>query len=197
MRDRATRPCSRRATALRPGALLVLSLVMVAAAARHVAAGADLEYPVKAEFLERFTHFIRWPSTSFPRVDSPFVVCVIGKNPFGTYLADLIGRRRIQSRRTELRSISETAEIDHCNLLFIASSESRRVATILTYTSGRPILTVGDTEGFASAGVLVNLYIHASNVRFEINVRAVKSSGLKVSSKLLKLARLVAAEPPP
>lgn len=189
------RPCSQRAAAFRTASLVVLCTVVAAAAGRHVDAANDLEYAVKAEFLERFTRFIKWPSTS-PDLGSPFVACVIGKNPFGTYLVDLVGRRRIQSRRTELRLIADPADVDGCHLLFIARSERRRVAAILRHTSGRPILTVGDTAGFASAGVLVNLYIQATNVRFEINVAAVKRSGLKFSSKLLKLARLVDPDRP-
>lgn len=177
--------------------MAVLCTVLVAIGGNDVHAASGLEYPVKAEFLERFTHFIRWPSTSFARADSPFVVCVIGENPFGTYLTELVRRHSIQSRPAVLRWLSTTAEIDGCHLLFIARSERRHIASIVKRTSGRPILTVGDTEGFARAGVLVNLYIHGSNVRFEINIVAVKQSGLKFSSKLLKLARLVDPEQSP
>lgn len=176
--------------------MAVLFAVLIAVVSRRVAAENELEYAVKAEFLERFTHFIRWPSTSFTDADHPFVLCVIGKNPFGTYLTELVGRQRIQSRRAMLRSISALGQIDGCHLLFIAHSERRRIASIVRRTSGRPILTVGDTGGFAEAGVLVNLYLHDSNVRFEINILAVKQSGLKFSSKLLKLARVVDPEHP-
>lgn len=175
----------------------MLCALLVAASVRRVHAAQDLEYPVKAEFIERFTRFIKWPDTSFARPDSPFVVCVLGENPFGRYLLDLIRQRHIQSRRGELRLIPGPDEIDGCHVVFVARSERRRIASIVKHTYGRPILTIGDTDGFATAGVLVNLYIEGSNVRFEINVAAVKQSGLKFSSKLLKLARLVGPELPP
>ncbi len=176
--------------------MVVLCAMLLGAGGRRVGATNDLEYAVKAEFLERFTRFIKWPDTSFASAGSPFVVCVIGENPFGRYLADLIRQRHIQSRRAELRLIPGPDEIDGCHLLFVAHDERRNVTSIIKRTSGRPILTIGDTEGFAQAGVLINLYIEERNVRFEINVAAVKQSGLKFSSKLLKLARLVEPERP-
>jgi hypothetical protein len=194
MHHRATWPRSHRAAARRSGAAVVLCAVLVLMCGGRVDAARDLEYPVKAEFLERFTRFIKWPDTSFAEPDSPFVVCVVGENPFGGYHGRLLRQRRIQARRAELRLIPDPDHIDACHLVFIARDERRHIASILEHTSGKPILTVGDTPGFAQAGVLVNLYIESSNVRFEINVSAVKDSGLKFSSKLLKLARLVDQE---
>jgi hypothetical protein len=178
------------------GFAIVLGALLLVAAAPRAAAGSDVEHAVKAEFLERFTHFVRWPAASFATAESPFVVCVVGTNPFGTYLADLIRKRRLQARRAELRSISSLAQLDGCHVVFIAASERRRITSILDHTGGKPILTVGDTVGFARAGVLINLYLEEGHVRFAINIVAVKHSGLKVSSKLFKLARIVEAEPP-
>ena len=79
-------------------------------------------------------------------------------------------------------------------MLFITSGERLRLRAIIERTSRRPILTVGDTDGFARAGVLVNFYLDKTRVRFEVNADAIKVSGLKVSSRLLKLARIVASE---
>jgi hypothetical protein len=195
MHDRATWPRGHR-TAARCGSVIALVAAVVACAAPPVAASNDVEYPVKAEFLERFTHFIQWPDASFASAQSPFVVCVMGTNPFGTYLEHLIATRRLQGRPAELRPVSDPAKLDGCHLVFIAASERDRIRSIVKHTYGKPILTVGDTEGFASAGVLINLYIEDDNVRFEINVAAVNDSGLKFSSKLYKLARLVEPERP-
>jgi hypothetical protein len=195
MHDRATWPRGHH-TAARSGFAIALVAAVVACAAQPVDASNDLEYPVKAEFLERFTHFIGWPAASFASADSTFVVCVMGANPFGAYLANLIATRRLQGRPAELRSVSDPTKLDGCHLVFIAASERDHLYSIVKHTDGRPILTVGDTEGFARAGVLINLYIDDDNVRFEINVAAVKDSGLKFSSKLFKLAQLVDAEPP-
>lgn len=195
MHDRGTWPRGHR-TAARCGSAIALVAAVVACAAPPVAASDDVEYPVKAEFLERFTHFVKWPAASFASAHSTFVVCVMGTNPFGGYLANLVATRRLQGRPAELRSVSDPTKLDGCHLVFIAASERDHLESIIKHTYGRPILTVGDTEGFARAGVLINLYIDDDNVRFEINVAAVNDSGLKFSSKLYKLARLVEPEQP-
>jgi len=149
------------------------------------------EYELKAELLARFATFITWPQSSDGR---PFTIGVIGRNPFNGYLEKL-AERRIKNRPVEIRYISELTQIDGCDILFICGSEKRRLAAILAHTGSRPILTVADSGGFAEAGVLINFYTTSDTVRFEINETAVDRSGLKVSSKLFKLAKVVEARP--
>jgi YfiR/HmsC-like len=149
------------------------------------------EYELKAEFLSRFTNFIDWPPSSDGR---PFTIGVIGRNPFNGYLGKLAARR-IKNRPVSIRYITELPQIDGCDIVFICGSEKQRLAAILARTDSRPILTVADSGGFAEAGVLINFYSTADTVRFEINESAVDRSGLKVSSKLFKLAKVVEARP--
>jgi hypothetical protein len=152
----------------------------------------DREYQIKAEFLERFTRFIEWPAdSSVSDPSSPFTVCVIGENPYGTYLQDLAAVERIHKKQIEVSDISSVAQIPSCNLLFISKSEKGALTSILNLTSEKPILTVGDSPGFADRGVLINFYEDLGYVRFEINPGAVRRSGLKFSSRLLKLGRLI------
>ena len=94
-----------------------------------------------------------------------------------------------------VRYISDLAQVDGCEIVFIAASEKSRLASILARTEGKPILTVGDTDGFGAAGVLINFYTSGDTVKFEINEGAVDRSGLRVSSKLFKLARVIEAKP--
>ena len=150
------------------------------------------EYRIKAEFLERFTRFIEWPQkSSVQDVAQPFKICVIGKNPYGSYLKDLAAAAKIQKKGIELSDISSIPEIDTCNLLFISNSQSVSLPAILQYTQDKPILTVSDSPGFSEEGVLINFYHSEGYVRFEINPEAVEKSGLRFSSRLLKLGRLV------
>jgi len=149
------------------------------------------EYELKAEFLTRFATFIEWPPGAESRT---FTIGVIGHNPFNAYLEKL-ATRKIKNRPVSIRYINELSQIDGCDILFIASSEKSRLQAILGRTDSRPILTVADSNGFAAAGVLINFYTTADTVRFEINEGAVEKSGLKVSSKLFKLAKVIEAKP--
>jgi hypothetical protein len=149
------------------------------------------EYAIKAEFLERFTRFIDWPDEAFAGPDAPFVLCVIGDNPFGDFLERMARDRKIKDRTVRLVPHARLADVDTCQLLFIAASESARIAGILARTQGKPILTVGDTPGFAQMGVVINFFLEQDVVHFEINLDEARRTGLTFSTKLLKLARVV------
>lgn len=156
------------------------------------------EYQLKAEFIERFTRFIEWPpDPSAADPGSPFVIALYGGNPFGPYLEDLTAGRAIGGRPIKVHEISSPEEIHGCHILFITGVARRSLGKILARTDSRPILTVGDTEGFAEKGVLINFYSFENRIGFEINDTAAKRSGLKFSSKLLRLARIVNLETSP
>jgi hypothetical protein len=155
----------------------------------------ELEYRVKAEFIERFTHFIDWPPATLDGSDRPFVVCVIGDSPLTSYLERMARDRRIKDRRIDLRRIKAPADGAACHLLVIGGNERPRLRQILTYVTGRPVLTVGDADGFAREGVLINFVVdEAGRVRFEICATELKRSGLKISVQLLRMARVVMEE---
>jgi YfiR/HmsC-like len=167
----------------------VLFLGLAAAIARSAEVP---EYGVKAELLARFPAFIEWPAGNDTR---PFTIGVAGHSAIDPYL-DRLAARRIKGRSVVIREITELPQVDGCDLLFIAASERSRLAAILARTASRPILTVGDSSGYAAAGVLINFYTAGDTVHFEINESAVERSGLRVSSKLFKLARIVEPEVP-
>ncbi len=169
-----------------------MGVLAVAAIALPESAFAEFpEYVLKGEFIERFTRFIDWPDSGFPSPTAPFVLCLIGEDPFGDYLARLAQERRIKDRRVLLAHLTANAQVDACQIAFISRSEKVNVAAIVARTGGKPILTIGDTPGFAQAGVLINFYRAEDFVRFEVNVDEAKRSGLKFSSQLMKLARIV------
>jgi hypothetical protein len=175
----------------RPGHALVFLLLALAAPL-----GAQVpEYQLKAEFLERFTRFIEWPAES--RVAdpaAPFVIAIIGRNPFGAFLDTLATGRRIKGKPVVVRQLAGPEQAADCDLLFIAGGEHARLKEILSRTAGRPILTVGDGDEYARSGVLFNFSDTGDQVAFEISEPAVKKSGLSVSSRLLRLARRVDGE---
>lgn len=148
------------------------------------------EYRLKAEFMERFTRFVDWPASPSSG-SSPFVLCTRGENPFGNHLHELAAKRRIQNRPVEVRPVKEAAEMRRCDMLFISASARKELPSLLGGIGTRPILTVGDTPGYGQSGVMINFYEQGGHLRFEINSDAAERSGLKVKSKLLKLARIV------
>jgi hypothetical protein len=156
------------------------------------AAGQDLEYRMKAVFLDKFTHFVQWPETSVVSDTSlNFVVGVIGESPFGSALERIYAERRVKNKTVEIQYLASLDEIARCNLLFIAHSAADRLSSIIARTRDKPILTVSDTNGFAEHGVLINFYRHEGKVKFEINEGAAHASGLTFSYLLLNLARIV------
>jgi hypothetical protein len=175
----------------RPARWLLLALAL----ARPEGAAQVPEYRLKAEFLERFTRFIEWPEKAVPP-SAPFTICLYGANPFEDALDDLAAHRKIKERDVKVRVVKSLPEADACQVLFIPAAQKESLERILLATVGKPVLTVGDTEGFAERGVLVNFYLQESNVRFEVNDAAARRAGLEISSRLLKLARVVnLAEP--
>ncbi|MDP8206156.1 MAG: YfiR family protein [Candidatus Electryonea clarkiae] len=150
------------------------------------------EQLVKAIFLEKFTQFIDWPSEStIEDSSSPFILGVIGKNPFGTNLEDIYSSQKIKNRKVEIRYLSNIEEIEACHLLFIGKAKKDIISQIISYTRDKSILTVSDSKGNAKRGVCINFYQDGEKIRFEINQTAVQISGFKMSYKLLKLARIV------
>jgi hypothetical protein len=170
-----------------------LGIVVLFIVAPQVCFAQDFEYKVKAEFLERFTRFIEWPDDSpLNNPDKSFCICVTGKSPFGSYLKEMAGQVKIKGRAVEIHQIDQLpAELPKCQILFIARSEKDKLADILKLTADKPILTVGDTDGFAEDGVLMNFFTSGSYIRFEVNIDRAEKSKLKFSSRLLKLAKLV------
>lgn len=177
--------------------LIVLALLITAALTARPGAPSEVpEYQLKAEFLERFTRFIEWPPQANVYRDGshPFVIGIVGRDPFGDHLRTMLAGRTLKGHRGEILYVFDLEQVSSCDLLFISSSEEGRLLEILAQASGRPILTIGDTPGFAQAGVVINLYVDGDRIRFEINEKAADRSGLKVQAKLYNLARIVDSE---
>jgi hypothetical protein len=181
----------------RPARVAGLLATLLAAAAPSRALASELEYQIKAEFMERFTRFIDWPEVSFPAPDAPFVFCTVGEASLGGPLERMAKERKAKGRPIVVRRMTSPSQPEGCHLLFIAQSEQESLREILSHVVGKPILTVGDTSGFASAGVMINFFAERDFVRFEINMSAAREAGLKVSSKLLKLGRIVTSDSEP
>lgn len=174
---------------LRRALFLVLLLALPAVAAAQSAA----EYDVKAAFLFNFAKFVDWPPEAFPDPNS-LKVCVLGDDPFGGSLQTVTGEQ-VGSRKLTVMRTGSLAKPAGCQILFISRSEREHVSQILAAVKGSPVLTVGDTKGFADDGVIINFVLEGSKVRFEINTDSADRAKLKISSKLLQLAKRIVTNP--
>jgi len=153
---------------------------------------ASKEYALKAAFIEKFPRFISWPhNNSTQEPDTVFNICVIGKNPFNGMLDKVASISTIKNNPVLVKQITVIDKISRCQILFIATTTNDRLRKILAQTKGQPILTISDTTGYAQHGVLINFYPRKNSIGFEINKRASEQSRLSISSRLLKLSRIV------
>lgn len=190
-----------------PGALrsslvvaTLLGLVLLASALGASAASAARslalrqspgEYEVKAGFLYNFAVFVRWPDSAFESPESPFVFAIVGEDPFGRALDRALVGKSIHDRPIQVRRFARHQDIGECHALFVAESKPEELLRILRRVEDMPVLLIGEQEGFAADGGVVNFYVADKRVCFEINPGQAKQRDLKVSSKLLNLARIV------
>jgi hypothetical protein len=149
------------------------------------------EYEVKAAFLLNFAKFVEWPEAAFPNADAPLRIGVLSDNHLGPILDRIIKGQTVNNRKLTLQISGNLGDLSGCQLLFIGAAERNRVPEILKTLSGKSILTVSETPGFAQQGGVLNFIMVESKVHFEINVDAAQRTGLKINSKLLQLAKIV------
>ena len=161
------------------------------------ACGADAdiskEYQIKAAFLYNFTKFVEWPASRFADESSPIVIAVLGDNPFGDELARLVKGRRVNGREIVIKSITDLVEAGDVHVLFVCAHNDGQLGPALDQLRADGVLTVGESDAFASAGGIVTFILVEDKVRFEINQASGEQAGLKISAQLLKLA--VSARP--
>lgn len=153
------------------------------------------ESQVKTAFIYNFSKFTTWPERSFQDLpQNTFTVCMVGNEPLSSTLRQLSKSKTIKDRTILFQDNPPKSELKNCRILYIGSSESSRLGKILKNIEGQPVLTIGNTRGYAKRGVGINLFKQDGRLRFEINHSAVIKSGLTLSSELLALGVLVEGE---
>lgn len=175
---------------------LVRALVIVVAClATAITAAAQSprapEYEVKAAFLYNFAKFVEWPPQAFAQSSAPLRICVLGHDPFGDTLSKIVQGKSISGRIIMNQRLQSTSEARACHILFISRSDPEDLNKAIQSTRDLPVLTVGESDDFLAQGGVVNFVLEEDRVRFEINLRAAESHRLKLSSKLLAVARVV------
>jgi uncharacterized protein DUF4154 len=171
-------------------------LCVLLAAALPVTGQSSLhEYRSKANFLAQFPSFIDWPEDAFPSAQAPFAVCVVGAFSFGTSLAEITRGMSAHGRQIEIRWKHKDEELRNCQVLFVSRSEAKRYAQILQAVQGAGVLTVGETPDFLAAGGAVGFLFQEDKLQFEVNLVAANGAHLRISSRLLAIAKRVLNKP--
>jgi hypothetical protein len=165
-----------------------LLAVRLAFPADGAGAEAPTEWEVKAAYLYNFARFVEWPEDPDVAPDRPFVVGVLGRDPFGRVLDDTLSGKSLAGRPIVVRRLEKPEDANTVQILFLSPSVIGALPLILRATQGRPVLTVGDSEGLAERGVILNFRLQDNRVRFEVNLRRADEAHLRISSQLLKLA---------
>lgn len=146
------------------------------------------EYKIKAVFLFHFAQFVDWPSNNFTGERVPLVIGVLGEDPFGVYLDQVVAGEAINGHPLEVRRFSRPEDVSDCHILFISGEGQGQLRSSLKVIQDRAVLTVGDSPAFIRAGGMIRFFSQDSKVRLQINPEAARASGLTISSKLLRLA---------
>jgi hypothetical protein len=177
----------------------LLSLCLLGAAALRLCAqstgpGFD-EYQVKAAFLYNFAKFAEWPAGTFANPTDPIGICIVGQNPFGATLENMVQARKVGDRAFVVRRFPDTPPAGQCQILFIGASEWRRTRALLDAVKSPGVLTVGETDDFIALGGIIGFRLDGPRVRLQINLQAAERARIKISSKLLSLAEIAKKQP--
>ncbi len=148
------------------------------------------EYELKAGVLYHIIEYVEWPESAQSNQPPVIQIGLLGQIPFAEALEVLDGKM-LQGRKLVVKRLARSEDAAKCQVLFIGASEKPRVADILSEVKHQPILTVGEVEGFAERGGMVNLITGPNRIVMEINREVAGQAGLGMSSHLLKLAKLV------
>ena len=167
-----------------------LGLLIIAGALAGAAAPVS-EFQLKSVFLFNFAQFVEWPATALPHENAPFVIAVLGKDPFGAILDEVVRGEAVNGHPFAIERYRSAAEIRACQILFIPAAELAHLDEVLAALKGRSVLTVTDADGPQPPGVVIGLVKRDNRIRLRIDLQAARASNLTISSKLLRPAEIV------
>jgi hypothetical protein len=166
-------------------------LAVVLLATLTLGAAAPAEYQVKAVFLFNFTQFVDWPADTFANADEPFVIGVLGHDPFGSALDDVVRGETVDGRMLVIQRYESVADLKPCQILFIDRSARNEIHKTLEALANRRTLTVTDFEPGTARDTIIRFLSEDKKIRLRINVDSARDAGLTISSKLLRPSQVV------
>lgn len=154
------------------------------------------EYRVKAVYIYNFGKFVQWPAGTAPEgAENGFPICVLGADPFGSTLDEIVKGESIEGQPLVTRRIDRVESTDGCRILFISAMPKERLIMTLQTLQSKPVLTVSDMPDFCNRGGMIQFVMQADKIRFEVNLPSAEKAGLTLSSQLLKVATSVLKSP--
>lgn len=190
---------TRRSPVARATGALLCALLLVASVVRANAAPAEMQAPesrVKAAFVYKFCDYIEWPAEAFPTPDSPLVIGVVEAGAMADELARIAAGHTIHGRRVAVRKLRYNEPLSGLHVIFIGRADSRHLTSALEASKGAPALTVTESAQGLQLGSMINFVVVADKVRFDVAPASAEANRLKISSRLLAVARTV-VEPVP
>jgi hypothetical protein len=175
--------------ALRVGMSFVLFGVVLVATCGAQGGSESLEYRIKAAFVCKFAGYVEWPAQVFARTDSPIVIGVIATEAVADEVARTAAGLSVDGRALVVRRLHRGDPIANAHLVYIANSEEGRLAETLAAVKGQPVLVVTESSRAAALGSMINFVVVDDKVRFDIAPQAAESSRLRISSRLISVAR--------
>ena len=153
------------------------------------------EYQVKAAFLYNFAKFVEWPPGAFGSATDPIGICIVGQNPFGPALENMVLGKKVGERAFAVRRLPDTQQAKGCHILFIGAGEGKRAPALLEALKGTAILTVGETDDFTDIGGIISFRLQGTRVRIQVDLQTAERERLRISSKLLSLSEIANKQP--
>jgi hypothetical protein len=149
------------------------------------------EYHIKAVFLYNFSQFVEWPEEAFETPSSPFIIGILGEDPFKSVLDETVAGEKVKDHPIIIQRYPTLQDLKSCHILFIGNKEAGNVKKIVDELKNKNILTVSDIPGFAEDGGMIRFIMHENKTKLQINPGMAKAAALNISSKLLRLADIV------
>ncbi len=149
------------------------------------------EYNIKAAFIYNFTRFVEWPSNAFSDPIAPFVIGILGDNPFDSSLYEAVGGEKVKGHPIIVQQYQNVNDIKNCHVLFISNNGDGKLKEILSTLPNKNILTVSDIPGFTTTGGIISFMTKENKIKLQINLSVAKATDLNISSKLLQVAEIV------
>jgi hypothetical protein len=146
------------------------------------------EYEIKAAFLLHFSRFVEWPASAFASPDAPLFICVLGDDPFGPALEEIVRNERVETHPISVERYQVAGNVDRCHILFVGRSGEPLQRRILDQVRGKSILTVSDEEEFTRRGGVIGFVTVNGKVKLQVNRSSAQRADLRISSRLLRLA---------
>jgi len=171
--------------------LLLRACLLLALAWPVQAAVPAPQHEVQAVFLLNLTRFIRWPERAFAGEDAPLLIGVLPDDPVGALLTDAVRGETVGRRPIAVRQVRTPADLEGCHLVYFAKADANDSTRMLAALREKPVLAVGDTEGFLRLGGHVQFFNRGGQVRLRLATGNLKRAELTASSQLLRVAEVV------